>query len=140
MIYHRVRRFIRYIFFVCQVISKGGFISPLATVHISRGAVYTLGNNVRIYRSCRIVLSENAQLILGSNCIINPYCSLLVRSSVTIEHDVKVAHMCTIVDHNYTMSPAYRKHKFSSVPITIGLFCSLLFLLYSKAPLYQLVL
>lgn len=116
----RFFRFLRYLKFVFTIFIKGGFVSPLASVTILAGAHYAISSHVRIYRHVRIVLGENAFLSIGSNTIINPMSTILVRSSVMIGNRVKIAHLCTIVDHNYQLPDPLSCSSFSIDDIIVG--------------------
>jgi acetyltransferase-like isoleucine patch superfamily enzyme len=116
----RLPRFIRYLQFIFVVYFKGGFVSPLASITIFEGADFKISSKVKIYRHTRIVLAKNSFLSIGSSCLINPMSTILVRAHVTIGARVKIAHLCTIVDHNYKFTDNSGWSAFSADHISIG--------------------
>jgi len=103
-------------------VSRGCRISFGAEIYICRGAQFHFGHNVRIGRGCVISILPGGRLTIHDNCIINNGTYVYVQDQVAVGPNTRIAHYCSIVDHDYDfrnhLSP-YNAPKVSS-PITIG--------------------
>lgn len=84
-----------------SVLSKSSRISFGASIYIHPGARLHIGRNVRIGKDCVISLLPGACLTIGDGCIINCGSYIYVQDSIEIGSNTRVAHYCSIVDHDY---------------------------------------
>lgn len=103
-------------------LSKGSRISFGAVVYIHPGAHLSIGRNVRIGKDCVISLLPGACLTIQDGCIINRGSYIYVQDRIYIGPNTRVAHYCSIVDHDYDFRRRVGLHEAPkiSAPIEIG--------------------
>jgi acetyltransferase-like isoleucine patch superfamily enzyme len=102
--------------------ARGCRISFGATIYIGRGAALRLGRGVRIGRGCVISVLPGAKLTIHDGSIINNGTYVYVQKQVDIGPNTRIAHYCSIVDHDYDFRRNMDLHEApkNSAPIVIG--------------------
>jgi acetyltransferase-like isoleucine patch superfamily enzyme len=93
-----------------------------ATIYIHRGAVFRIGRGVRIGKGTLISVLPGATLMIHDGCIINNGSYIQVQDRVEIGQNTRIAHYCSIVDHDYDFreSAVLNDSSKTSAPIVIG--------------------
>lgn len=97
-------------------------ISFWATFYIGRGAEFRIGRGVRIGKGCVISILPGAKLTIHDGCIINNGSYIYVQDRVDIGPNTRIAHYCSIVDHDYDFRQNVDLHEAPKVsaPVAIG--------------------
>lgn len=100
---------------------RGGWISLSAKLYLHQGGHIAVGRGVRILHGAVISVLPKAQLDLGDGCILNHGSVVYCASQIYIGSNVRVAHYCSLIDHDYD----YRSQKSFdapkiSIPIRLG--------------------
>lgn len=106
----------------CYALSRGSLISLRATVHIHSGGRLEIGRGVSIVQNAVIHVLPGAVLVLKDGCKLGPGVVIYCASRVSIGSQSRLAHYCSILDHDYDIhadEPWFEKPKISS-PIIIG--------------------
>lgn len=103
-------------------VARGCRISFGATIYIGRGAELRFGRGVRIGRGCVISVLPGAKLTIHDRCIINNGSYIYVQDQVDIGPNTRIAHYCSIVDHDYDVrkNVDLQEAPKISAPIVIG--------------------
>lgn len=101
---------------------KGSRISFSTKLYLFQGATLQIGRNVRVGSGGVISLLPGSCLCIGDGSIINNACYIYVSSKVEIGSDTRVAHFCSIIDHDYDFRNGsnYFKAPNISDPIKVG--------------------
>ena len=59
------------------------------------------GENVRISKYCNLYIGPDAILNLGDNVWIGANCTIFCENKVTILKNCRIAHLSSIIDHDY---------------------------------------
>jgi acetyltransferase-like isoleucine patch superfamily enzyme len=89
-----------------EALSRGSWISFSAKLYAQPGSVIRIGRNVRVLHASVISILPGAELELRDGCIINHGCVVYSAQRVTIGRNTRVAHYCSIVDHDYDFRSA----------------------------------
>ena len=84
----------------------GSFISFGVDLLLYPGAQFTLGKGVRIVGPGAITVYENAHLEIGDGCNVGRNNTLYCATAILIEPACRLAHNCTLVDHDYDFRAA----------------------------------
>ena len=106
----------------CYALSRGSLISLRATVYIHSGGHLEIGRGVSIAQNAVLQVLPGAILELKDGCKIGPGVVIYCASRVSIGSQTRLAHYCSILDHDYDIhagEPWFEKPKISS-PIIIG--------------------
>lgn len=96
------------------------FISFSATIYISSSSKFKIGKFVRIRPGAIISIHDNATLILDNGCWIGPGVVIYSSEKIIIGKNTRIAHYCSIIDHDYNIRLKNSfQHRISS-PIYIG--------------------
>jgi acetyltransferase-like isoleucine patch superfamily enzyme len=105
-----------------QCLFNGTRIPLSSKIYLFPGASLNLGKNVCIGSGCVISLLPNSSLSIGDGSIINNGCYIYVSSKVEIGAYSRIAHYCSIIDHDYDFRGGgnYFNLPIISSPITVG--------------------
>lgn len=86
-----------------------------------------LGNEVRIGRMSRLSSFEGGKIIIGDNCYIGQFFSVLAGGNVTIKRNTLIASYVAVVGENHSMNPeagiGYGKQRLIKQDVEIGENC-----------------
>jgi len=107
--------------FRLMIFIKGGLVSFSAKIIIDKNAKFKIGKNIRIYGST-ISVSNNGELEIYDNVIINHMCTIYVENKILISNSVRISHQVSIIDHDYALEDKKInfKSKKNSKKIIIG--------------------
>jgi acetyltransferase-like isoleucine patch superfamily enzyme len=103
-------------------LTRGAWISLGATVYIHPGAKFKIGRGAKVASGCVISVLPDAILVLKDRCIINRGSIIYSANAIEIGIGVRVAHYCSIIDHDYEFHSGdlcFEKPVISA-PIVIG--------------------
>lgn len=103
-------------------LTRGSHISFSAEVYIHQGGRIQIGKGVRVAKGCVISVLPGAVLELKDGCIFGKGTFLYCASRIEVGRETRVAHYCSIIDHDYDISSAgshFDKPKVSA-PIVVG--------------------
>ena len=103
-------------------LSRGSWLSLMATVYIHSSGHLVIGKGVRVAQGSVLSILPGAVLELKDACIINHGVTIYCASKIVIGRQSRIAHYCSIIDHDYdihTDNVWFERPKIMS-PIIIG--------------------
>ncbi len=101
---------------------NGSRISLSAKLYLYPGATLRVGRGVKVMYGCVLSVLPDATLELGDHSALNPGTFVYCADSIKIGTGARVAHYCSILDHDYAISSSgasFEEGKISS-PVVIG--------------------
>lgn len=121
-IFGKIGIILRSVRFRILALTRGSRISLGATVYIHRGGRIQIGSGVRVTEGCVLTVLPGAVLVLKEGCIFGNGTFLYCASRIEVGRWTRVAHYCSIMDHDYDYrsgGPCFDKPKVSA-PIVVG--------------------
>jgi acetyltransferase-like isoleucine patch superfamily enzyme len=107
-------------YYRCSALLNFSYISFNATIYISASSNFKIGKFVRVRPGSIISIHENATLFLGSGSWIGPGVVIYCAEKITIGRNTRIAHYCSLIDHDYAYRDTRLFQNRVSSPILIG--------------------
>ena len=107
-------------YYRCLALLNFSFISFNATIYIGASSNFKIGKFVRVRPGSIISIHENATLFLGNGSWIGPGVVIYCAEKITIGKNTRIAHYCSLIDHDYAYRDTRLFQNRVSSPILIG--------------------